>query len=157
MVEADTLFRSVLVVHYLATLIMTGAIWLAQLSTYPLLAYVGRRHFIQYEHEHVRRISTIAWTMIYLELVTGLMLLFAPRTLLPVPVTVTGGALILLIWSATWLVQYPIHKRLERGFDKALYRRLVRTNWIRTVAWTLLTLIWTGMIFTLIRFDSFPA
>lgn len=67
-------------IHYVATLIMTGAIWLAQLSQYTLLAYVGRRNFIRYEHEHIRRISDIAWFVIYIELFTGLALLFAALT-----------------------------------------------------------------------------
>jgi hypothetical protein len=42
-----------------------------------------------------------------------------------------------LIWGTTGLVQVPLHAALTEGFDPAAHRRLVRTNWIRTVAWAL--------------------
>ena len=44
--------------------------------------------------------------------------------------------LIPAIWLSTALLQAPIHTRLMKGFDAALVRRLIITNWIRTVAWT---------------------
>jgi hypothetical protein len=137
-------------IHHVATLIMTGAIWLAQLSQYPLLAYVGRRNFIRYEHEHIRRISDIAWFIIYIELFTGIGLLVSPVTGVALSVRIAGFALIALIWAATWFVQYPIHRKLEHGFDPKLHRKLVRTNWIRTLAWTaravLLTVVAAGLM-----------
>ena len=34
------------------------------------------------------------------------------------------------------LASVPMHERLGRGFDPAAHRRLVATNWIRTIAWT---------------------
>ncbi|HEX2205610.1 MAG TPA: hypothetical protein VHG91_20025 [Longimicrobium sp.] len=41
-----------------------------------------------------------------------------------------------MVWLSTALLQVPMHGRLERGFDAAAHRRLVATNWVRTVAWT---------------------
>ena len=46
-----------------------------------------------------------------------------------------GAADLLLAPHA--LVQVPLHRRLQGGFDAAAHRRLVRTNWLRTAAWTL--------------------
>jgi hypothetical protein len=48
-----------------------------------------------------------------------------------------GLALLAVVWLSTALLQVPCHRRLERGFDGAVVRRLVSTNWIRTLAWTL--------------------
>ena len=48
-----------------------------------------------------------------------------------------GLALLAVIWLSTALVQVPLHRRLQGGFDAAAHRRLVRTNWLRTAAWTL--------------------
>lgn len=138
-------------IHYLATLIMTGAIWLAQLSQYPLLAYVGRRNFIRYEHEHIRRISDIAWFIIYIELITGFLLLFFRPAGISVMIPLIGFLLIVSIWTATWFIQYPIHKQLAQGFNKELHRKLVSSNWIRTVAWTVRALLWTGVLMALLR------
>lgn len=137
---------SLLLIHYASTLIMTGAIWLAQLSQYPLLAYVGRRNFVRYENQHIRRISNIAWFIIYIELISGALLLVFTPTEVPPYTPILGFLLIVLIWSATWFIQYPIHKKLAHGFDKTLHRKLVNTNWLRTISWTLRALIWTSAL-----------
>lgn len=138
------------VVHYVSTLIMTGAIWLAQLSQYPLLVYVGRRNFIRYEHEHIHRISRIAWTIIYVELFTAILVfLISPTNKL---LFLIGLVLILIIWSATWFIQYPIHRKLEKGFDKKLHSKLVNSNWIRTISWTIRACL---LIYFLIQFGKF--
>ena len=49
---------------------------------------------------------------------------------------VAGLALLATIWISTAAVQVPLHRRLAAGFDHRLARRLVRTNWTRTLAWT---------------------
>ena len=136
--------------HYIATLIMTGAIWLAQLSQYPLLAYVGRKNFIRYEHEHIRRISNVAWFIIYIELFTGAALFLIPSTVVPFVIRAVGLVLIGIIWGATYFVQYPLHKKLENGFVPALHKKLVRTNWIRTISWTLRAILWTAVLQSLV-------
>ncbi len=45
--------------------------------------------------------------------------------------------LVVLIWLSTFTLQVPIHKKLQSGKDKTLIRRLLKTNWIRTVAWSM--------------------
>jgi hypothetical protein len=59
-----------------------------------------------------------------------------------------GLALLAVIWLSTALVQVPCHKRLSQGFDAATHRRLVGTNWIRTVAWSLrgLLVLWMALV-----------
>jgi len=44
--------------------------------------------------------------------------------------------LVLLIWLSTFLIQVPIHNQLGIGKDSFLIKRLVQTNWIRTILWT---------------------
>lgn len=145
------MYNFLILIHYVATLIMTGAIWLAQLSQYPLLAYVGRKNFVRYENQHIKRISDVAWLFIYVELVTGFFLLFVDPLIVPRTIVVVGFLLICLIWGNTWFIQYPIHKKLAHGFDVHLHKELVRTNWVRTISWTLRAFLWTLVIFSLIR------
>ena len=145
-----SLYETIFLIHYISTLIMTGAIWRAQLSNYPLLVYVGRKNFIRYEHEHIRRISHIAWFIIYVELITSVLLLINTR--LNAGILFVGFILILIIWSATWFIQYPIHKKLENGFDKKLHSRLVNSNWIRTIAWTTRACLLTYILTQFIKF-----
>jgi hypothetical protein len=39
-------------------------------------------------------------------------------------------------WLSTAIVQVPLHRRLEQGFEAGAHGRLVATNWVRTGAWT---------------------
>lgn len=48
-----------------------------------------------------------------------------------------GGLLLAIIWISTFYIQVPIHQRLLEIKDTDLLERLVRTNWIRTAAWTI--------------------
>ena len=48
-----------------------------------------------------------------------------------------GWLLLAVIWVSTALVQMPLHRRLGRSFDAPTIDRLVASNWIRTVAWSL--------------------
>jgi hypothetical protein len=45
--------------------------------------------------------------------------------------------LLAVIWLSTVFLQVPCHNRLVSGFDQATYERLVNSNWIRTIAWSL--------------------
>ena len=52
------------------------------------------------------------------------------------PIFVAALALIGVIWLSTFLVQVPLHDLLGQGFDPDRHAALVRTNWIRTLAWS---------------------
>ena len=70
------------------------------------------------------------------ELLCALWLVFRPASISLAPVAWAGLALVVAIWLSTAVIQIPCHHRLAQGFDDRVHRRLVRTNWIRTVAWT---------------------
>jgi hypothetical protein len=55
-------------------------------------------------------------------------------------------ALVSVIWMSTWIWQVPAHRRLDAGFDAAAHRRLTRTNWMRTAAWTARSAIAVAMV-----------
>ncbi|MGI4755977.1 MAG: hypothetical protein ACRYGF_03920 [Janthinobacterium lividum] len=57
-----------------------------------------------------------------------------------------GAALVGVIWLSTALLQVPLHNRLQARHSVADAKRLVATNWVRTVAWSIraaLVLLWT--------------
>ncbi len=45
--------------------------------------------------------------------------------------------LLLIIWLSTAFIQIPCHAKLAVDFSTASHVRLVRSNWLRTVAWSL--------------------
>ncbi len=53
-------------------------------------------------------------------------------------ISVTRGILILLIWILTFLIFVPIHNNIQGGkFNTPLLRKLIQSNWFRTLLWTL--------------------
>ena len=68
--------------------------------------------------------------------VTTLVLLAWPPAEAPSSLPWIGAVTLALALGTTVLVSAPIHGRLGAGRDLRLLARLVRTNWIRTVAWT---------------------
>jgi hypothetical protein len=124
------------VLHTVSTLMMTGLIWFVQLVHYPLFAYVGDQEFNRFEKQHVRRTTWIVAPLMIIEAATaiGLALLSWSR-----PCwwwTILGTILIVIIWGSTAFLQVPCHKALDERLDPFVVKRLIRTNWIRTIAWT---------------------
>ncbi len=128
---------TLIVVHAAATWFLVGLIWIVQAVHYPLFEAVGRESFPGYQRGHVARITPIVAPVMGLELVTGLMLAIDPPLAPDAGWYRVGLALIATVWAVTGLVSVPAHARLERSFDPATHRRLVRSNWLRTSAWTL--------------------
>ncbi len=123
---------ALLLAHAAATLALAGLIWFVQVVHYPLFAAVPSQGFAAYEHANVRRTSLVVVPLMLVEALAAAALLVVD----PEPLTVAGVVLLGVVWASTLLVQAPQHGRLERGFDAARHTRLVRSNWIRTLAWS---------------------
>lgn len=120
-----------------ATLFMTGLIWCIQILHYPMLARFPRDSFVDCARDHARRISIIVIPVMLSELVVALLLPLQLRGTVLMPWSVWGLFLLGVIWLSTFLLQVPCHRILQQGFDAPAHRKLVLTNWIRTTAWTL--------------------
>lgn len=121
-----------LLVHAATTLFMVGVIWFVQIVHYPLFQRVGKDGFGAYEREHTRRTGWVVAMPMLAELATSIALAWR----LGGALAWSGLFLLMVIWLCTWFRQVPAHRRLEAGFDAATHRRLLRTNRVRTLAWT---------------------
>lgn len=139
--------KLILVAQIAATWTMVGLIWFVQVVHYPLMSSVGAAQFAAYEARHTRRTTWIVAPTMLVELGTALAMVLRPPASVAAISVWAGFALLGVIWLSTATLQVPAHRRLERGFDAAVHRRLVATNWIRTACWTargLLVLTWVG-------------
>jgi hypothetical protein len=124
----------ILRLHLLVSLYMLGLIWFVQVVHYPLMGKVGRSVFVDYEHAHTRLTSWVTAPIMLVELSTGMLLLYWKADAL----FWWGNAIgIGLLWASTFFIQVPLHAALSKQFDETKHRQLVRTNWIRTVVWTI--------------------
>lgn len=123
--------------HLFATLTMFGVIWTVQLVHYPLFAGVGVDGFPAYEAAHKARITWIVLPAMLLELSTAIALVWRRPDVLPGWAVWLGLGLVGVVWVSTAFVQVPLHTTLSAAFDGEVHERLVRSNWIRTAAWSL--------------------
>jgi hypothetical protein len=114
-------------------------IWLVQVIIYPGFHRIPSGSFTDYHRWYVNRVSLIVSPLMISELtMTTWWLLDTLST-----VSAISAGLVLLVWISTFLLQVPIHRRLKFGKEENLIRRLVATNWIRTIAWSLKALVVT--------------
>ena len=132
-----SLAHGILLANALSTLALVGLIWTIQLAHYPAFAYVRDDVFIAFEAFHQRAISIVVMPLMLLELGAALALLQWRPDAIPLALAMLGVALVAIVWLSTFFVQVPLHHRLAQGYDGDAIRRLVATNWIRTVAWSL--------------------
>ena len=116
---------------------MVGLIWFVQLVHYPLFHLADRERFPQFEAAHMVRTAQAVSIPMVLEAGTAITLLSLEPSYIPRSSLAIGFALLLIIWISTFLIQTPLHTALERGYDEEIVKKLIRSNWTRTLAWTL--------------------
>jgi uncharacterized membrane protein len=119
-----------------ATALMCGVIWIVQLVHYPAFAHVGRENWARFHEMHTRQITFVVMPAMCLELLLSSRVAWSSQELGDRGLRWLIFALVLLTWASTALVQVPLHHRLGVRHDEGQIRRLVRSNWLRTLAWT---------------------
>ena len=125
---------------------LTGIIWFVQLVQYPSFATVDATSFPAFHARHSAAITPIVAPLMIAEAISAVGLLVAdvsiPRWQLWVGIGLVG-----VVWGSTFFLQVPEHQRLASGFDVPAWETLVRTNWIRTAAWSLRACLVTYWLF----------
>ncbi|MEI7973764.1 MAG: hypothetical protein WCH11_05290 [Bdellovibrio sp.] len=123
---------------------MTGVIWLVQWVHYPLMRFISAENFVLFHAKHSSQITCVVGPLMLLQLLCSLhLVLRMPEEAWP-HLLLTG-----LAFAATALISVPLHQLLARGWSASVHRRLVQTNWIRTLVWSVHSL-WIGF------FESLP-
>jgi hypothetical protein len=124
-------------VHFAATLYMTGVIWVVQVLHYPMLGRVGPA-FDDCQSFHLAKTGFVVGPPMLAEAVTAVLLVWQHAHK---PMLWAGLGLLIAIWLSTALVQVPQHNRLKCGWDARTHTELVKSNWVRTWAWTARSLL----------------
>lgn len=122
--------------HYSSTLYMTGIIWLIQIIHYPLFRLVRENTFNDYHKYHIQKTSLVIAIPMVLEMLSGLYLLVRDEIYRNNFIFLTAYALLAFIWFVTFLISVPKHNILSNGFNDEVIITLIKTNWIRTIAWS---------------------
>ncbi len=132
MTNLDLLWK----IHLFSTLFMCGLIWFVQIVHYPLFDRVEKCSFPSFESSHATRTGSVVAPVMIAEFLTAISLLGFSASLKASPLFLFSVVLLALIWISTFIVQVPLHNKLQSGFTKPLHQRLVTTNWIRTLCWS---------------------
>lgn len=129
---------TLLLLHAASTWAMVGLIWFVQVVHYPLMQGFDAATFPRWAAAHQTRTTFIVGPFMLVEAASAL-LLASSADLAPAARMLTwlGIAILALIWLSTFFVQVPLHAVLDKGFDRRAWQRLVATNWVRTIGWTI--------------------
>jgi hypothetical protein len=127
----------VLLAQAVASGAMCGLIWFVQVVHYPLFASITGERSRDHAVENQQRTTLVVVPFMAVELAAATALAIWPPASVGRGPAIVGLALVAVIWLSTFFLQVPLHGRLARdGHSAGVVASLVRSNWVRTVAWT---------------------
>ncbi|MAY82148.1 MAG: hypothetical protein CL930_15380 [Deltaproteobacteria bacterium] len=128
-------------VHLAVTWAMIGLIWMVQVVHYPLMASVGMESSSTYQTQHVAKIGWLVGPMMVAEMCLALAVCSVAQSLSFPWLAWIGFGTLGCIWLVTVVCSVPAHEVLRNGFHPVEHDGLVRTNWWRTIGWSVRGLI----------------
>ena len=122
------------IINLAASLFLCGLIWTIQLVHYPFFRFADQDNFEEAMGFHRVRISWIVVPVMLAELFTSGWLAFYADSWQSLHLA--GFIIVLLIWLVSFFLQVPIHAKLSKGYNLDLIQKLVSTNLLRTLLWT---------------------
>jgi len=89
---------------------------------------------MKFQDFHMNRISYIVIPAMTVELFSGLLIIYLG--LKNDALFIISIIFLTLIWISTALLFTPIHQKLTSGYKSSLIKKLVKTNWLRTILWS---------------------
>ena len=120
--------------HLVSTIFMAGLIWFVQIVHYPLFHKVSADTSVAYADEHQTRTAWVVGLPMLIEGITTVWLFFDPVGSRVLPLI--GGLVLAKVHLSTILLQVPRHGELIRGYNPETVTKLVTSNWVRTIGWS---------------------
>lgn len=135
----------ILLLQALTTWILLGMLWFMQLVHYPLFRRI-KENFVKYEREHIKRILSLLMPLSIIDLALNVMLVISLERGRYIFLISFALAMNIITWLSALFFQVEQHHALSEHFSKNMVHKLVKTNWISTIAWS----IKAALIFALI-------
>ena len=118
------------------TWFLVGLIWTIQTVHYPSFGSIDPDLYSDFQQRHMSKLGPLVGPAWFVEGVLVLAIFLTAPTSTTLLWAVIGGLLELIVIGVTIRSSMPAHASLTSGFDATVHHRLVRTNWIRTLAWS---------------------
>lgn len=145
----DTVTNTLLFLHIFCCFFLTGLIWIIQLVHYPSFQWVDKNKTNSFINFHTKRISFIVIPIMLLELISGIFLLETFSNTKYLYFFSINLISLVAIWISTFVLSVPCHKKLIFYFEIKTIKRLVKTNWPRTLLWSLRSILFCLFLFQL--------
>ncbi len=126
---------ALLLAHLAATWFLVGLIWMVQRVTYPAF-HLAEGDGTDYHRHHTNAIGPVVGPVMGVEALTAVLLVVPGVSGVPTLLALGGLATLGVVQASTAFLQVPSHQRLGRGMAADEIDGIVRTNWIRTIGWT---------------------
>ena len=130
---------------------MTGLCWFVQIVHYPLFKDIPKESFPLYQRKNYNTAIITIPTMI-VEMISGLYLIYIFGSKLLILNMILFG----LIMVSTMILQVPTHLKLKDHPNEKSFNFLIRTNWIRTILWTIRSGVLIYLITNFIQLLELP-
>jgi hypothetical protein len=106
-------------------------IWMVQIIIYPAFAEIAPDRYTRWHAGYTRSVTWIVVPLMFGQVaLLGWLLVVRPS-----PWGFLAAGMVAVAWIATFALAVPAHDKLRAdGHDESVIRRLVATNWVRTVA-----------------------
>lgn len=111
-----------------------------------VFAYADRAQFTPFHNEHSRRITWIVGPGMGVALLSAFVLVVSTPERVSRPLVVIALGVLLIVHAATVMLSIPSHNTLGRGWDQTAHQRLVATNWVRTIGWSVRSALAVAMV-----------
>ena len=127
---------TLLAVHLALAAAYAGFQWTVRALVYPQMTMVPPEAFPAYEHRHQRLVVRVVGPLFAGQAVTTLWLLVDRPAGTPLLAVLASAACLAVVLELTALGAVPQHRRLDRGWDPAVHRRLVHVDTLRALTAT---------------------
>lgn len=118
---------------------MLTLIWLVQLIIYPSFEFSAKQTFMQWHERYTGMITLVVLPLMLAQISLAIWQVYSGDRSWE---TLTALGLIGFCWLVTFALSVPAHNQLQTlGNDINTVRWLVQTNWLRTIAWTAVSVL----------------
>ena len=110
-------------------------IWIVQLTIYPSFQFMSAKQLINWHAKYTERMAWIAGPLILLQ--TTIVCIQIAQEISAIHIL--SGCFVGVTWILTYFVSIPLHRTISKdGASPAVLKKLVHTNWYRTICWSVL-------------------
>lgn len=127
---------TLLVAHLVLAAAYAGFQWTVRVLVYPQFTRVPPGAFAGYERSHQRLVARVVGPLFAGQVLTTALVLGLRPDGVPLLPMLAGAASLAVVLGVTAVLAVPLHRALDRGWDPAAHRRLLRVDGVRVAAAT---------------------